>query len=64
MGSRAFLGMRKLDLALIFPIKDEPSAWLMSLKAVCLYQAGVISEAEKQQVHAAAAAAIDRKLAA
>jgi hypothetical protein len=40
-----------LDLALIFPIKDEQSACLMSLKAECLYRAGVLSEAEKQAVH-------------
>ena len=39
------------DLALIFPIEDEPSACLMSLKAECLYRAGVLSEAEKQAVH-------------
>jgi len=35
---------------LIFPIRDEPSAWLMSLKAECLYKAGVLSESEKQTV--------------
>ena len=40
-----------LDLALIFPIKDAPSACLMSLKAECLYKAGVLSEAEKQAIH-------------
>jgi hypothetical protein len=40
-----------LDLALIFPINDEQSACLMSLKAECLFRAGVLSEAEKQAVH-------------
>ena len=38
------------DLTLIFPIKDELSAWLMSIKADCLFQAGAISEAEMQRV--------------
>ena len=45
-------GMRRdLNMDLIFPIRDEPSAWLMSLKADCLYKAGVLSESEKQAVH-------------
>jgi hypothetical protein len=52
------------DLKLIFPIKDELSAWLMSIKADCLFQAGAISEAERQQVQAQAAEMIDRKKAA
>ena len=34
----------------IFPIRDEPSARLMSLKAECLHMAGVISEHEEQTV--------------
>jgi hypothetical protein len=42
---------RDLNMELIFPIRDEPSAWLMSLKAECLYKAGVLSESEKQAVH-------------
>ena len=46
---------RELDLDLIFPIKDEPSAWLMSLKADCLYSAGVITERDKLAVQAKAA---------
>jgi hypothetical protein len=49
------------DLILIFPIKDELSAWLMSIKADCLFQAGAISEAEMQQVQAQSAEMIDRK---
>jgi hypothetical protein len=40
-----------LDLAAIFPIKDQESACLMSVKAECLYKAGVLSEAEMQTVH-------------
>ena len=45
---------RKLDLDLIFPIKDAASAWLMSFKADCLHRAGVISERERQAVLAKA----------
>lgn len=41
-----------LNLGLIFPIKDEPSAWLMSLKAECLYEAGILNKAEKQELDA------------
>ena len=52
------------DLTLIFPIKDELSAWLMSIKADCLFQAGAISEAERQQVEVQAAEMIDCKKAA
>ena len=52
------------DLTLAFPIRDELSAWLMSIKADCLFQAGAISEAERQQVQAQAAEMIDRKKAA
>lgn len=45
-----------LDLDLIFPIADEPSARLMVVKAQCLYAAGVIDEEERQAVFAQAAA--------
>ena len=41
-----------LDLELIFPIKDKPSASFMGLKADCLRKAGVIGEREKQWVQA------------
>ena len=41
---------RPLTMELIFPIRDEPSARLMTLKAKCLHMAGVISEHEKQAV--------------
>ena len=37
-------------MELIFPISDEPSARLISLKAECLHTAGVISEHEEQAV--------------
>lgn len=39
-----------LNLNQIFPIKDIPSARLMQLKAICLYRAGVLSEAERAAV--------------
>jgi hypothetical protein len=45
---------RPLTMELIFPIRDEPSAQLMSLKAECLHMAGVISEREEQTVLARA----------
>jgi hypothetical protein len=41
-----------VNLELIFPIKDAPSASFMSLKASCLLDAGIISEGEKQWVDA------------
>jgi hypothetical protein len=46
---------RPLTMELIFPIRDEPSARLMSLKAECLHMAGVISEREEQAVFERAA---------
>jgi hypothetical protein len=49
---------RLLDMELIFPIRDEPSAQLMSLKAECLYIAGVISKCEEQLVLGKAAKAL------
>jgi hypothetical protein len=45
-----------LDLEVIFPIKDEPSARLMRLKAECLLAARVID--------GSAAAAVFRRVAA
>ena len=41
-----------VNLELIFPIKDAPSASLMSFKASCLLDAGIITEGEKQWVDA------------
>ncbi len=41
-------------MELIFPIKDAASAGLMVIKAACLHNAGVISDAEKQWVHSKA----------
>ena len=40
---------RPLTMEVIFPIRDEPSARLMTLKAECLYLAGVISEHEEEE---------------
>jgi hypothetical protein len=39
-----------INMEQIFPIRDEPSARLMSFKAECLLMAGVISEHEEQAV--------------
>ena len=39
-----------VNLELIFPIKDAPSASFMSFKASCLRDAGIITESEKQWV--------------
>ena len=41
-----------VNLELIFPIKDAPSASFMSFKANCLLDAGIITEGEKQWVDA------------
>jgi len=49
----------ELDIDLIFPIKDEVSAWLMCLKAELLFDAGVIDADEKCAVLARAAAVLD-----
>ena len=49
---------RSLDMELIFPIRDEPSAQLMSLKAECLQSAGLISKSEERAVLGKAAKAL------
>jgi hypothetical protein len=53
---RAGQGLRAMkspvNLELIFPIKDAPSATFMSCKASCLLDAGIITEGEKQWVDA------------
>jgi hypothetical protein len=41
-----------VNLELIFPIKDAPSALFMSCKASCLRDVGIITESEKQWVDA------------
>ena len=41
-----------VNLELIFPIEDAPSASFMSFKASCLHDAGIITESEKQWVDA------------
>jgi hypothetical protein len=50
--SRAFAGTvtMQLDLDLIFPIRDVPSAELMTLKAVSLWNAGVIDARQRKLV--------------
>jgi hypothetical protein len=55
---------RELDLELIFPIKDAPSASFMSLKADYLCKAGVIGERERQSVQSRARTVMDCKQAA
>ena len=50
---RALRAMKSpVNLELIFPIKDAPSASFMSFKASCLRDAGIITESEKQWVDA------------
>jgi hypothetical protein len=51
---------QKLDMDLIFPIKDEVSAALMCLKAELLFDAGVIDADELNAVIQRAAAVLDR----
>jgi hypothetical protein len=47
-----------LNIDLVFPIRDEISAWLMCLKAESLCEAGIISDNELDAVIERAAAAI------
>jgi hypothetical protein len=49
----------ELEIDLIFPIKDEVSAWLMCVKAELLCEAGVIDTDELNAVLARAAEVID-----
>ena len=51
---------RGLDIELIFPIKDEASARLMSLKAELLCESGVIDPDDKRAVLVRAAAVLDQ----
>ena len=51
---------RDLDIDLIFPMKDDVSAWLMCVKAESLFEAGVIDSDEMSAVIERAAAALDR----
>ena len=54
-------GMRHdLNIDLVFPIKDEVSAWLMCLKAESLYEAGIIDTDEMSAVLERAAAIVDQ----
>jgi hypothetical protein len=54
-------GMRhELNIDLVFPIKDEVSAWLMCLKAESLYEAGIIDTDELSAVLERAAAVLDQ----
>jgi len=49
-----------LDIDLVFPIKDEVSAWLMCLKAELLFEAGIIDTGERCTVLQRAAAVLDQ----
>ena len=49
-----------LNIDLVFPIRDEVSAWLMCLKADLLYDAGIINDNELNAVIERAAAAIEQ----
>jgi len=52
-----------LDLDLIFPIRDVPSADLMVLKANCLWNAGIIDDRQRELVHYRAEQALRRDTA-
>jgi hypothetical protein len=41
----------RLDIDLIFPVRDTASAELMRLKADCLYAARIIDAPERRLVH-------------
>jgi hypothetical protein len=49
-----------LDIDLIFPIKDDVSAWIMYLKAELLFEAGVIDSDELSAVLQRVAATLDQ----
>jgi hypothetical protein len=49
-----------LNIDLIFPIKDDVSAWVMCLKAESLYEAGIIDTDEMNTVLERAAAVLDQ----
>jgi hypothetical protein len=49
-----------LNIDLIFPMKDEVSAWLMCVKAETLYQADIIDTDELNVVLERAAAILDQ----
>jgi len=53
---RGGVGLRTMktpvNLELVFPITDAPSASFMSFKANCLLDAGIITDAEKHWVEA------------
>jgi hypothetical protein len=50
----------ELNIDLVFPIKDEVSAWLMCLKAASLHEAGIIDTDEMSAVLERAAAVLDQ----
>jgi len=49
-----------LNIDLIFPIKDDVSAWVMCLKAESLYEAGITDTDEMNTVLERAAAVLDQ----
>jgi hypothetical protein len=49
-----------LNIDLIFPMKDEISAWLMCVKAEALYEARIIDTDEINAVLERAAAVLDQ----
>jgi hypothetical protein len=51
---------RDLNIDLVFPIKDEVSAWLMSLKAEMLCEAGIIGADEMNAVRERVAAVLNQ----
>ena len=53
-------GHRDLDIDLIFPMKDEVSAWLMCVKAELLFEAGIIDSDEISAVLERAAAVLEQ----
>jgi hypothetical protein len=51
---------RNLNIDLVFPIKDEVSAWLMCLKAELLCDVGIIDTDEMSSVLGRVAAVLDQ----
>ena len=50
IGAAVRMAIISLDLDLVFPIRDLPSADLMMLKAACLWNAGIIDDWQRELV--------------
>jgi hypothetical protein len=61
LGHCAGVATMTFDLDLLFPIRDFASAHLMVLKAACLWNAGIISDRQRQLVEQRAQRFLERE---